>query len=117
MFSKGEIIKTVTCKECPKYLKQELKWAENILLLNVQADLYYQNKLSENFFHPGSELRSCKNCGRQCQWTRKIEVTDLPPILALRIEDNPLKIFKATECKPPKSLNLPIKGKEIIFLG
>jgi len=85
LFSTGNLIKQVSCKNCPK--RQSKKFVENSLMINAREDLYFSKESPRNFFQTDSELRHCSICNERTPHYKEITLESLPKILALRIED------------------------------
>jgi len=82
MFASGPLTKEFTCKNCGIIKISQ----EQMHILEVK-DINFLQKNQENFFQPSKEKRHCRCNRAQNDFTCHYLATDLPRVLAIRIND------------------------------
>ena len=84
------MIKKVKCQGCPESVRKDLHYSEDVFMLHVTEDLYFQENSHRNLFQPETQKKSCRICKQQQEHSVEAELEDPPAILALRIGESPV---------------------------
>ncbi len=109
LFSTGKMIKKVKCQACPKSVRKEFHYSEDVFMLHVSESLYYKENSHRNFFQPKTQKIYCKICKQQQEHSLEAKLEDPPAILVLRIGESPVS-SQNKKSKLPLTIEF---GKEI----